>query len=85
MRAVRENMACLERLEKQKKFLKSKGKDMVRRSLKTLDELEEAEEKEKQIEEERAANETAASLFHASAPEADPFAGIEIPLLPPEV
>ena len=55
---------------------------MVRCSLKTLDELEKAEEKEKQIEEERAANEAAANLFYALAPEADPFAGIEIPLLP---
>jgi hypothetical protein len=58
---------------------------MVCCSLKTLDELEEAEEKEKQTKKERAANKAAASLFHASAPEADPFARVEIPLLLPKV
>jgi hypothetical protein len=88
MRAVRENMARLERLEKQKKFLKSKGKDMVRRGLKTLDELEEAEEKERQMESERATAEAAAMPSNVpvlSSTEADPFAGVEVPLLPPEV
>ena len=58
---------------------------MVCCGLKTLDELEEAEKKEKQIEKKRAANKAAANLFYALAPEADPFAGIEIPLLPPKV
>jgi len=48
-------MSYLKRLERQKKFLKSKGKDMVCCSLKTLNKLEEAEEKERQIEMERAA------------------------------
>jgi len=46
-RTMSKNIACIKRLEKQKKFLKSKGKDMVCRSLKTLDKLKEAEEKEK--------------------------------------
>ena len=55
MRAVCKNMSYLKRLERQKKFLKSKGKDMVCCSLKTLNKLEEAEEKERQIEMERAA------------------------------
>jgi hypothetical protein len=81
MRAVRKNMSCLKRLEKQKKFLKTKGKDMVRHGLKTLNKLEEAEAKEKQIEDKRAANKAAANSYHASAPKADPFAKIEIPLL----
>jgi hypothetical protein len=37
---------------------------MVRRGLKTLDELEEVEEKERQIETERAAVEAAATQVH---------------------
>jgi hypothetical protein len=83
-------MACIERLEKQQEFLKSKGRDMVRRGLKTMDKLDEAEEKEKQIELERAA--TAAMLSSGSRPdvpapgaENDPFASLEVPLLPPKV
>jgi hypothetical protein len=52
-------MSCIKRLEKQQEFLKSKGKDMVCRSLKTLNELEEVKEKERQIETERAAIEAA--------------------------
>jgi hypothetical protein len=58
--------------------------------LKTMDELDNAEEKEKQIELEQAA--TAAMLsssprLDALAPGAknDPFAGLEVPLLPLEV
>jgi hypothetical protein len=84
-RLMSENLARLQRLERQEKFLKSKGKDMVRRGLKTLDELEEVEEKERQMETERAAVEAAATQVHGQAAAADPFAGIEIPLLPPEV
>jgi hypothetical protein len=83
-------MARLERLEKQKLFLKSKGKDMVCRGLKTMDELDEAEEKEKQIELEQAA--TAAMLSSGLRPDAlapraesDPFASLEVPLLLPKV
>ena len=79
------NLAYIQWLKKQEKFLKSKGKDMVCYSLKTLDELEEAKEKERQIEEERAANKAAASLFYALALEANPFTRIKIPLLPLEV
>ena len=79
------NLAYIQWLKKQEKFLKSKGKDMVCYSLKTLDELEEAKEKERQIEEERAANKAATNLFYALAPKADPFTKIEIPLLPLEV
>ena len=47
LQAICKNSACLKRLKKQKKFLKSKGKDMLCHSLKTLNKLEEAEEKEK--------------------------------------
>jgi len=42
-----EAMARLSRLQKQKKFLRSRAKDMLRRGLKTLDELDAAEEKER--------------------------------------
>ena len=55
LRIAQENSAYLACLEKQKKFLRSKGKDMVCRGLKTLDELEEVKEKKRQIELERAA------------------------------
>ena len=84
-RLVCENMSCIERLEKQQEFLKSKGRDIVRRGLKTLNELEEVKEKERQIETERAAAEAAATQVYSLAAKADPFAGIKIPLLPPEV
>jgi hypothetical protein len=61
---VCENMSCIKRLEKQQEFLKSKGKDIVCYSLKTLDELEEVEEKERQIETKRTAVEAAATQVH---------------------
>jgi hypothetical protein len=54
-------MSCIKRLEKQQEFLKSKGKDIVRCSLKTLDKLEEVKERERQIETERATVEAAAT------------------------
>jgi hypothetical protein len=41
-------MAKILRLRKQKKFLQSQAKDMLKRGLKTLDELDEAENKEKE-------------------------------------
>jgi hypothetical protein len=68
------------------KFLKSKGKDMVCRSLKTMDKLDKVEEKEKQIESKQAA--TAAMLSNVlvlSMTETDPFVGLEVLLLPPKV
>ena len=78
-------MSCIKRLKKQQEFLKSKGKDMVRCGLKTLNELEEVEEREKQIETERAATKAAATLVHGQAALVNPFAEIEILLLPLEV
>ena len=87
LQSICKSSACLKRFEKQKKFLKSKGRDMVCHSLKTLDKLEEAEEKEKREEEERKrAAETAAATAAAEAAIAaanplDPFARIEVPLL----
>jgi hypothetical protein len=85
---VAESIACLKRLKKQKKFLKSKGKDIVHCGLKTLDKLKEAKEKERQIEEERAATKATAKPSDAlalSVTKVNPFAGIEVPLLPPKV
>jgi hypothetical protein len=54
---------------------------MVCRGLKTLDKLEEAEEKEKHVEEERAAGKAAATAYALALSKPDPFAKIEIPLL----
>jgi hypothetical protein len=59
-----------------------KRKDIVCYSLRTLDELEEVEEREKQIETKRAA---VATQLYGQAAAANPFAEIEILLLPLEV
>jgi hypothetical protein len=86
--AVCENMACLKRLEKQKKFLKSKGKDIVRHGLKTLDKLKEAKEKERQIETERTTAKVAAmpsNVLALLSTKVNPFAGVKVLLLLPEV
>ena len=61
---------------------------MLCRGLKTMDELEEAEGKEKQMERERVIAKATAKPFNnlTSAPKQDvldPFARIDIPLLPP--
>ena len=53
LQLIVENTACVLCLEKQQKFLKSKGKDMVRCGLKTLNKLEKVKEKERQIETKR--------------------------------
>jgi hypothetical protein len=42
-----EAAARLARLRKQRKFLKSRARDMLRRGLKSLDELDKAEERER--------------------------------------
>jgi hypothetical protein len=90
MCAVCENIAYLERLEKQKLFLKSKGKDMVCCRLRTINKLNKAEEKEKQTELEQAA--TAAMPSSNPRPNAlalraknDPFTNLEVLLLLPKV
>jgi hypothetical protein len=83
-------MAYIKQLKRQQQFLKAKGKDMVCRGLKTIDKLNEAEEKEKQIESKQAA---AAAMLSSSPTlsvlalgvESDPFAGLEVFLLPPKV
>jgi hypothetical protein len=57
---------------------------MLCQGLKTIDKLDKAKEKEKQIETECAAK-AAATQVHGQAAEANPFARIKIPLLPPKV
>jgi len=42
-------MSCIKRLKRQQEFLKSKGKDIVCYSLKTLNKLEKVKERERQI------------------------------------
>jgi hypothetical protein len=88
MHAVCKNIACLKRLKKQKKFLKSKGKDIVCYSLKTLDKLEKAKEKERQIETKHVTAKAAITLSNALVlllTKANPFASVKVPLLPLEV
>jgi CO dehydrogenase/acetyl-CoA synthase beta subunit len=77
-------MACLKHLKKQKKFLKSKGKNIVYCSLKTLNKLEEAKEKERQIETKHIATKAAAKLFNALVlllTKANPFVNVKVLLL----
>jgi hypothetical protein len=88
--AAAKNMACVKCLRKQKNFLKFKGKDIVCCSLKTLDKLKEAEEKERQVESEHAAAKAAARLSNAyvlalSATKSNPFAGLKALSLFPKV
>jgi hypothetical protein len=89
-RAALKSASRIRRLEKQQSFLKSKGKDIVCCSLKTIDKLDKIKEKEKQIKLKQAA--TAAILSNdlrlsAPAPRAksDPFASLKVLLLPPKV
>jgi hypothetical protein len=88
MHAVCKNIACLKCLKKQKKFLKSKGKDIVCYSLKTLDKLEEAEERKRQIETEHITAKVTAMLSNALVlllTKANPFASVKVLLLLPKV
>ena len=80
-----ENLTCLQRLKKQEKFFKLKGKDIICYSLKTLNELEEVKERERQIKTKRAAIKATASQVYSQAAVANPFAKIKILLLPLEV
>jgi hypothetical protein len=84
---AKENLACHKQLKKQKKFFKSKGKEMLCCSLKTLDKLEEAKEKEKQ-EKEKHATKAATTLFVPTSNlflTSNPFAKLKVPLLLPKV
>ena len=92
-REEEETLAKLLRLRKQKKFLRTRGKEMLRRGLKTLDELDEMEEKEKKEKEEAELHEQQAQATTASnsAPDdlsGDPAGfsgvafGVEVPLSP---
>jgi hypothetical protein len=89
-RSALESASRIRRLEKQQSFLKSKGKDMVCRGLKTMDKLDEAEDKERQIGLRQAA--TATMPSNSPTPcalvlgvETNPFASLEVLLLPPKV
>jgi hypothetical protein len=82
------NIACLKRFKKQKKFLKSKGKDIVCYSLKTLDKLKEAKEKKRQIETKHIAVKATAMPSDVLAlllTKANPFVSIKVLLLLLEV
>jgi hypothetical protein len=86
-RTALESTAHIEQLEKQERFLKSKGKDMVCCSLKTIDKLDKAEEKERQKESKQAAvaamPSSSLTLYAlALGVETNPFAGLEVLLLP---
>jgi hypothetical protein len=88
MHTVCKNIACLKHLKKQKRFLKSKGKDIVCYSLKTLDKLEEAKEKERQIE--IKCTTVKATTMPSNAlvlllTKANPFVSVKVPLLSLEV
>ena len=61
--AIAKNLAYYKRLKKQKEFLKTKSKDIVCYSLKTLNKLKEVKEKERQIKEERVTNKATATAF----------------------
>jgi hypothetical protein len=81
-------MAYVKCLRKQKNFLKSKGKDIVRCSLKTLDKLKEAKERERQIETKYATTKATAMPSNTLAlllTKANPFVGVKVPLLPLKV
>jgi DNA modification methylase len=85
-----ESALCICCLKKQERFLKSKGKDIVCCSLKTLNELEEAEEKERQTETERAATvvtakPSSAYVLALLVTETDPFTELKALSLSPKV
>ena len=63
MCAIEENIACVRCLERQQKFLKLKAKDMLHCSLKTMDKLDAAKEKEKK-EREQVASSRNLALFN---------------------
>ena len=61
----------MDRLRKQQEFLKTRAKDMLRRGLKTLDKLDDAEENEREEERRRASEEY--ELARAANPHAPTF------------
>jgi hypothetical protein len=76
-------------LKRQERFLKSKGKDIVCRSLKTLNKLKKTEEKERQTETEHVATTATARLSSAyvlalSVTETNPFVRLKALLLFPK-
>jgi hypothetical protein len=88
MHTVCENIACFKRLKKQKKFFKSKGKDIVCYGLKTLDKLKKAKEKERQIKTKHVTAKAATMPSNALTlllTNTNPFANVKVLLLPLEV
>ena len=65
--------ARLARLEKQQEFLRKRGREMLKRGLQTLDELDAMEEKEQQ---EAAKKHDEPVATSAALPEFDPFGGL---------
>jgi hypothetical protein len=57
-------MSCIKRLKRQQEFLKSKGKNIVCCSLKTLNKLKEVKERERQVETKHTAIKAAATQVH---------------------
>ena len=70
LQAVQAGLARMARLEKQQDHLKRRGAEMLRRGLKTLDELEAQEEKEKQ--EREVAEQSARGMMQVAAISNDP-------------
>ena len=63
-----EGLARVRRLETQQALLRSRAQDMLRRGLKTLDELDEAEENEqKKVEAEASPQTTTDSSIHGAS------------------
>jgi hypothetical protein len=67
--------ARLARLEKQQEFLRRRGRDMLRRGFRTLDELEAVEEKERQDEKAKQVEPTTTSSVE-EFPELDIYGGL---------
>jgi hypothetical protein len=81
MHTVCKNIACFKRLKRQKKFFKFKGKDIVCYSLKTLDKLEKAKEKERQIKTKHIATAMPSNILALLLTKANPFTSVKVPLL----
>ncbi|OBT40809.1 hypothetical protein VE00_08918 [Pseudogymnoascus sp. WSF 3629] len=75
-REEEETLAKLLHLRKQKRLIRTRGKDMLRRGLKTLDELDAAEEAD------RVAAEKQAEEAASAQPSSEPLAPTDEPFVP---
>jgi hypothetical protein len=73
----KETLAKLLRLDRQEDYLRTKGSEMLRRGLKTLDELDEIENKEKEESKRKEREEADAATATANDLESDPFAFLQ--------